>query len=138
MALLHATINVADAVGGATAFPEGSFLNRLAGLATGGSTPEELGNFLNEDEELEQVHGHFSTQGQSNMDENTRYHFVAYVNLENNIWEMDGRRNLPLNKGPCTQEDFGLKMAEMLKAYTQLDDGSCKFSLMALSPNQGD
>ena len=63
MALLHSVANVADAIGGATAFPDGSFLNRLAAMATGGSTPEELGNFLNEDEELEQVHGHFSTQG---------------------------------------------------------------------------
>ena len=66
MALLHSVINVAEVVG--APFPDGSFLNRLAALATGGSTPEELGTFLNDDEELEAVHGQFATQGQSNMD----------------------------------------------------------------------
>ena len=71
------------------------------------------------------------------MDENTAYHFVAYVNLEGTIWEVDGRRAQPLQKGPCTNEDFGIKIAELLKSYTQMDD-TCRFSLMALSPNQGE
>ena len=52
------------------------------------------------------------------MDENTAYHFVAYVNLEGTIWEVDGRRAQPLQKGPCTNEDFGIKIAELLKSYT--------------------
>ena len=55
MALLHSVINVASAVGGS--FPEGSFLHRLMGLATEGKSPEELAAFLNQDPELETVHG---------------------------------------------------------------------------------
>ena len=135
MALLHSVINVAEAVGGS--FPENSFLNRLMGLAAAGKTPEELSSFLNEDPELEAVHGQFASQGQSQMDENTSYHFVAYVNIEGTIWEIDGRRSQPLQKGPCTQEDFGIKVSALLKGYTTMDD-TCRFSLMALSPNQGD
>ena len=135
MALLHAVINVAETCGGQ--YPEGSFLHRLMGLAAAGKTPEELGAFLNEDPELETVHGAFASQGQSQMDSNTAYHFVAYVNLEGVIWEVDGRRNKPLQKGSCTQEDFGLKISALLQGYIQMDD-TCRFSLMALSPNQGE
>ena len=87
-------------------------------LSASGKTPEELGAFLNEDPELESVHGTYATQGQSNMDTNTTYHFVAYVNLEGTIWEIDGRRSLPLQKGPCTQEDFGIKISALLQGYT--------------------
>ena len=66
MALLHAVINVAETAGGA--YPEGSFLHRLMSLAASGKSPEELGAFLNTDQELEQVHGVFAQQGQSNVD----------------------------------------------------------------------
>ena len=55
MALLHSVVNVADMIGGA--FPEGSFLHRLQSLAAAGKSPEELAEFLNEDAELESVHG---------------------------------------------------------------------------------
>ena len=48
---------------------------------------------MNEDEELERVHQMFASRGDSEMNENTAYHFVAYVNLDGKIWEIDGRRN---------------------------------------------
>ena len=63
MALIHSIINVAEVCGGP--YPEGSFLHRLMGLAEEGKTPEELGKFLNDDEELERVHNMFATAGQS-------------------------------------------------------------------------
>ena len=93
---------------------------------------------MNEDAELELVHSNFASQGQSRADNNTKFHFVAYVNLDGNIWELDGRRSNPLHKGECTSENFGLKIAEMLKGYTEMDNTTNQFSLMALSPNFGD
>lgn len=143
MALLHALINVTEHCfegftepGTANPFPEGSFFHRLKGLALEGKTPAELGKFINEDEELERVHNMFATAGQSNMDENTRFHFVAYVNLSGIIWELDGRREHPLQKGECTNETFGTRIAEILQGYAQMDE-TCQFSLMALAPNLG-
>lgn len=55
MALLHSALNIVDAIGGA--YPEGSFMQRLHALASEGKSPEELAQFLNEDPELESVHG---------------------------------------------------------------------------------
>ncbi len=54
MAMLHSVINVSAVCGGP--YPEGSFLHRLMGLAQEGKTPDELGQFLNDDAELEAVH----------------------------------------------------------------------------------
>ena len=114
---------------------------RLHALASEGKTPEELAQFLNEDPELESVHGQFATMGQSNIDENTSFHFVAYVNVDGMIWEIDGRRSQPLQKGECAaQEEFGPKIASLLKGYARyfydqkneiiindLDQVSCTF-----------
>eukprot|EP00806_Schmidingerella_arcuata_P004527 Macronucleus_5108.p1 GENE.Macronucleus_5108~~Macronucleus_5108.p1 ORF type:complete len:178 (+),score=41.81 Macronucleus_5108:1-534(+) len=139
MALLHALANVTDlcADGENGNYREGTFLHRLVSLYKDeGKTPEQLGEFLNEDEELERVHNMFATSGQSNMDENTRFHFVAYVNLAGTIWELDGRRSAPLQKGDCTNETFGIKIAELLQGYVQMDN-TCAFSLMALAPDMG-
>ena len=94
MALLHSVVNVAGIIGGS--YPEGSFLHRLMALAQEGKSPEELAMFLNEDPELENVHQQYASAGQSQMNEQTSYHFVAYVNLEGRIWEIDGRREKPL------------------------------------------
>ena len=135
MALLHALLNVTGVCGGS--FPDGTFLHRLSDLANEGKTPEELGQFLNADEELDTVHNLFALRGQSNMDSNTRFHFVAYVNLEGTIWELDGRGSAPLLKGSCSDGDFGIKIAQLLQRYTQMDS-TTQFSLMALAPNQGD
>lgn len=52
------------------------------------------------------------------MDESTSYHYVAYVNRQGTIWELDGRRAHPLQKGSCTSEDFGVKVASILQGYT--------------------
>lgn len=55
------------------------------------------------------------------MDTNTSFHYVAYVNIDGVIWEIDGRRSQPLNKGECAaQEDFGAKIATLLKGYSQM------------------
>ena len=79
----------------------------------------------------------FAREGQSNMDANTAFHFVAYVNRGGTIWELDGRRNKPLQKGTCDETNFGSQVAKLLKGYVNMDD-TCQISLMALSPNQGD
>ena len=60
---------------------------------------------------------------------------MSYVNVDGMIWEIDGRRNQPLHKGECTPEEFGVRIASLLKGYAQMDD-TPKFSLMALSPDQ--
>ena len=136
VALLHATLNVADSCGGP--YQDKSFLARLTKLAAEGRTPDQLGQFLNEDAELELVHANFAMQGQSRIDNATAFHFVSYINLDGNIWELDGRRSNPIHKGECTADTFGVKVAELLKGYTQMDNTTNQFSLMALAPNLGD
>ena len=83
------------------------------------------------------MHNQFGSQGQSQIDTNTSFHFVAYIQKGGTIWEIDGRRAQPLQKGECAPDQFGVRCAELLKGYVDMDS-TCQFSLMALAPNQGD
>ena len=101
MALLHALANVESPP------KDNSFLSTLA-KETKDCSPEERALFLEKDEKLAMVHAHFATQGQSAMDHNTRYHFVAFVNKDGHIWELDGRRQTPLHKAKVTENGFAI------------------------------
>ena len=120
----------------AGSLPDTSCLKKLTKMATSGGIPQELGVYLTEDEEMELI----ATQGRiSNTDSSTSYHFVTYFNIEGTIWEIDGRRKPPLSKVGTAHADFGgLRIAELLQRYIQIEDGLSGFSLMALAPPDED
>ena len=91
VALLHAVINLSDVAG--LYFPGGTFLSRFLRIAESGSNGEILGKFICEDLELEQIRSRYELQGKSNIDIDTKYHYITFVNLGGKIWELDGRRN---------------------------------------------
>ena len=91
MALLHAVINLSDVAG--VYFPGQTFLSRFLAIAEHGSNGEKLGKFICEDIELEQIRSRFEMKGKSNIDIDTKYHYITFVNLGGKIWELDGRRD---------------------------------------------
>lgn len=70
-------------------------------------------------------------------------HFVAFVKSpQNNLWELDGRRKGPLNRGKLTDEDdvladeaLGLGVKAFLKREEEAGGGDLRFSLLALAPS---
>ena len=74
MALLHSCVNLD--VG---APMENSFMEKFLQLCQEGKTPEELSEYLRDSQQLAEVHNVFAVQGQSNQDNNTSYHFVAFI-----------------------------------------------------------
>ncbi|KAI4206755.1 MAG: hypothetical protein LQ346_000944 [Caloplaca aetnensis] len=73
---------------------------------------------------------------------NVDLHFVAFVkSAENNLWELDGRRKGPLNRGKLAEEDdvlaekaLDLGVRRFLKREEELG-GDLRFSLVALAPS---
>ncbi|KAL8934968.1 MAG: hypothetical protein Q9211_004950 [Gyalolechia sp. 1 TL-2023] len=70
-------------------------------------------------------------------------HFVAFVkSAENNLWELDGRRKGPLNRGNLGAEDDALSeraldlgVRRFLSREQDGQDGELRFSLVALAPS---
>lgn len=70
-------------------------------------------------------------------------HFVAFIkSAQNNLWELDGRRKGPLNRGNLDAEDdvltdkaLQLGVKAFLKREEEAGGGDLRFSLLALAPN---
>ena len=77
-------------------------------------------------------------------DEDSLHHFVAIVKGgDGNLWELEGSRKGPLNRGPLTEDEDALseKALELgIKRLIELqkeDDGDLRFSCIALAPSIG-
>ena len=76
-------------------------------------------------------------------EDNIDLHYVCFVKDEkNNLWEMDGRRKGPLNRGPLGSDEdvlsdkaLDLGVRKFLKREEEAGGGELRFSLITLAPN---
>ncbi|KAJ3224377.1 Ubiquitin carboxyl-terminal hydrolase isozyme L3, partial [Clydaea vesicula] len=67
---------------------------------------DERAKFLESEEasELANLHFHSSIEGQSTVPESNAdvdLHFVTFVEVEGQLYELDGRKPFPINHGAC-------------------------------------
>ncbi|KAJ8919734.1 hypothetical protein NQ315_006262 [Exocentrus adspersus] len=110
IALIHSIANNVDRI----TLEDGVFKKLLE--ATKGKTPEERGEMLakpgsdadSEAFKLISAHQEMAMEGQTeaNPNEQVNHHFVAFVEKDGNLYELDGRKDFPINHGPTSQETF--------------------------------
>lgn len=108
--------------------------------------PLERADLLYNSKALESAHQNAATQGQSNAPDATDdidLHFVCFVKDEkNNLWEMDGRRKGPLNRGQLAEDEDvlsekALDLGPRKFLARELENGELRFSLITLAPSFG-
>jgi len=83
-------------------------------------TPDERGKELAKSTEITKIHETIATEGQTaapSLDENVEPHFVALVQKDGHLYELDGCRAAPVNHGASTAETFLKVIIEILKIY---------------------
>lgn len=135
IALLHCIGNNISAV----SFKDGSFLSEFM-KKTKDSSPEECGEFLENPPEggpsIDGIHADAAHQGQTeapSVDDAINLHFVAFVEHEGGLWELDGRRAGPVYHGETTPQSLLHNVATVVKAEYINKSDSNDFSLMALA-----
>jgi ubiquitin carboxyl-terminal hydrolase L3 len=124
---------------------QGSDLEKLVTDATP-LEPIERADLLYNSQSLERAHQSAAVEGQStapNAEDNIDLHYVCFVKDErNNLWEMDGRRKGPLDRGPLGPDDdvlsekaLELGVRKFLKREEEAGGGELRFSLITLAPN---
>lgn len=139
MGILHALSN-----GLATNFiePE-SDLHKLINDATP-LGPIERADLLYNSQALESAHQSAATQGDSvapDADDKVDLHYVCFVKDEkSNLWELDGRRKGPLNRGQLDQDEdvlseeaLELGVKKFLAREEAAGGGELRFSVIALA-----
>jgi ubiquitin carboxyl-terminal hydrolase L3 len=108
--------------------------------------PIERADLLYDSKALESAHQNAASQGQSTAPDATDdvdLHYVCFVKDErNNLWEMDGRRKGPLNRGQLEQDEdvlsekaLDLGPRKFLQREAASGEGELRFSLITLAPS---
>ncbi|KAH7089069.1 hypothetical protein FB567DRAFT_323975 [Paraphoma chrysanthemicola] len=106
--------------------------------------PTERADLLYESEALESAHQAAATGGDTSApaaEDNVDLHYVCFVKSENNsLWELDGRRKGPLNRGQLSPDEdvlsekaLDLGVRSFLKRETAAGGGDLRFSLITLA-----
>lgn len=106
--------------------------------------PAERADLLYESEALESAHQSAAGGGDTsapNAEDNVDLHYVCFVKSgDNNLWEMDGRRKGPINRGKLSADEdvlsekaLDLGVRSFLKRETEAGGGDLRFSLITLA-----
>nr|AAA15411.1 ubiquitin carboxyl terminal hydrolase [Drosophila melanogaster]CAA49358.1 Ubiquitin carboxyl terminal hydrolase [Drosophila melanogaster]CAA49359.1 ubiquitin carboxyl terminal hydrolase [Drosophila melanogaster] len=109
------------------------FLEKTASLS-----PEERGRALEKDEKFTADHEALAQEGQTNAanHEKVIHHFIALVNKEGTLYELDGRKSFPIKHGPTSEETFVKDAAKVCKEFMARDPNEVRFTVLALTAAQ--
>ncbi|KAK3366044.1 ubiquitin carboxyl-terminal hydrolase [Lasiosphaeria ovina] len=102
--------------------------------------PEFRGEALSNSELIRDVHNSFAksspfvdeTQRQSGEAEDA-FHFIAYTPIGGTLYELDGLQPAPISHGPCAQDEFPVKVMDVLqRRIARYDATEIRFNLLAM------
>ncbi|GAB0092918.1 Ubiquitin carboxyl-terminal hydrolase [Sergentomyia squamirostris] len=102
-------------------------------------SPEERGRILEEDTQFIETHQDVAQDGQTeapNPDEKVIHHFVAFVNKDGELLELDGRKEFPVKHGSTSAETFLQDAAKVCKIFMARDPDEVRFNVLALTATQ--
>mmetsp|Transcript_19683 Transcript_19683/g.32892 ORF Transcript_19683/g.32892 Transcript_19683/m.32892 type:complete len:234 (-) Transcript_19683:642-1343(-) len=134
------TIGILHAIGNArsvVSITPGSYLESLY-ERTSTMNPAEIAAFLEADDELEETHVSAAEGGQSQATMDVNTHFICFSHMDGHLYELDGRKQSPINHGPTSAETLLADACAVIKGFMDRDPGEVKFTIVALSKTAGD
>jgi len=100
-------------------------------------TAEDRGTFLETCEPVATLHKTHAETGNSTetpaLEDEAEHHFIAFINHNGSLWELDGRKQRPIRIGPTNNDNFLKDAAKECSAYMTADKENMKFSVMAFT-----
>ncbi|KAI9144850.1 ubiquitin carboxyl-terminal esterase L3 [Paraphysoderma sedebokerense] len=102
--------------------------------ATTNLSSDERGKYLESCKDIAKSHETTAQEGQTaplEADADVDLHFVALVNVDGDLYELDGRKPFPINHGKCT--DLLLDSARIAREFMDRDPDNLNFTLLGLT-----
>jgi ubiquitin carboxyl-terminal hydrolase L3 len=61
-------------------------------------------------------------------------HFISFVAVDGDLYELDGRKAGPVNHGPTTPETLLQDAVKVIQGFMQRDPNNVQFNMVALGP----
>ncbi|GLV38493.1 Ubiquitin carboxy-terminal hydrolase [Carabus blaptoides fortunei] len=130
VALIHSVANSNDAI----QLGDGHLKQFLDDCKT--MSPDDRGDFLQKADNIINAHKEIAQEGQTEApdpDCPVNHHFVAFVHVDGNLYELDGRKEFPINHGPTTQDNLIEDAAKVCKDYIARQPDDVAFTVVALT-----
>ncbi|XP_065160090.1 ubiquitin carboxyl-terminal hydrolase isozyme L3-like [Atheta coriaria] len=84
---------------------------------------------------IQDMHQELAQEGQTelNPNEQVNHHFIAFVHKDGDLYELDGRKEFPINHGKTTPETLLEDAARVCKQFVARDSEDVNFTVMALT-----
>ncbi|XP_033003849.1 ubiquitin carboxyl-terminal hydrolase isozyme L3 isoform X2 [Lacerta agilis] len=129
--LIHAIANNRDKINFETDSSLKKFLDDSMPMS-----PEERAKYLETYEAIRVTHESSAHEGQTeapSIDEKVDLHFIALVNIDGNLYELDGRKPFPINHGQSSDDTFLEDAVEVCKKFMERDPDELRFNAIALA-----
>ncbi|GER25719.1 ubiquitin carboxyl-terminal hydrolase isozyme L3 [Striga asiatica] len=126
--LLHAVGNITSRI----KLVEGSYLDNFF-KSTANMNPSERAAFLENDREMEVAHSVAATAGDTEASDDVNTHFICFTCINEQLYELDGRRAGPISHGASTPGTLLQDAAKVIQKIIQKNPDSINFNVIAFS-----
>ncbi|XP_072240962.1 ubiquitin carboxyl-terminal hydrolase isozyme L1 [Leuresthes tenuis] len=128
IALVHAVANNKDKLTFDSDSALKKFLNETANMS-----PDDRGKHLEKNKAIYDAHNEVAMQGQCRPEaDKINFHFIAFVNVNGQLFEFDGKLNGPVNHGATKDDSFVMDAAKVCRGFMEREQGEVRFSAVAL------
>lgn len=110
---------------------EGSYLSKFA-EDNFGKSPAEVGESFRVNRDICQKHKESVKKGQSKVQHKVETHFIAFIEKDGWLYELDGGKKEPINHGECTPDGLTFMACLIIQQFMQRDPDNNKFTILAL------
>ena len=100
-----------------------------------GKSPKEAGEIFENADDLKEKHVEATNEGQTNVNEHmdTCNHFIAFVEHDGYLWELDGRKNRPINHGPTSPDTLLSDSCTAVQKFIEREPENMNAGLIVLA-----
>lgn len=126
--LIHAVANNQDTID----FDNNSALKSFL-KATSGMSAAERAKELEKNKVIQETHDAVAAEGECRPEaDKVNFHFITFVNVNGQLYELDGRVGGPVSHGATKPESFVVDAARVCREFMEREKDEVRFSAVAL------